>query len=272
MKKVSFLFAVCLLLLMTGLLAFRSANHYTDDFLKQLGISKANADEKIAGSFLWGSLDQQGVKNARNIALGNRAAVASSLLVYVKQYVESPAFVKEYKEMREKERPQAFLPQTPDDMHKEMIEQGKKGIADMEASVKKADPSMKPMFEKMLADLKKQQAVNADPNNKQIAAYRKNFPQMQKDAEAGNQQQLQRWEAKYPANHLLFIKTRLQQYLDETKDIDFDAELVTKNGINYFVNKDYERKSNRWKLAFRAGKPVIETSRKFAEKWMAEIR
>ena len=272
MKKVKFLFIVCLTMLVTGLVAFRSANRFTDDFLKQLGISKTDADEKISGSFLWGSLDLQGVKNARNIAVGNRAAVASNLLGYVKKYVASPAFVKEYNQMKQKEKPNLFLPQTPDDMHKEMIEQGKKGIADMEASVKKADPSMKPMFEKMLADLKKQHAVNADPNNKQIAVYRKNFPQMQKDADAGNQQQLQQWEAKYPSNHMLFIKIRLQQFLDETKDIDFDAALTQKNGINYFVNKDYERKSNRWKLAFRAGKPVIETSRKFAEQWMAEIR
>lgn len=272
MKKVNLLIVGCMAVLLFGLFAFQSANRFADDFLKQLGISKTDADQKIAGSFLWGSLDQQGVRNARNIAVGNRAAVASSLLTYVKKYVGSPAFIKEYNEMREKEKPELFVPQTPDDMQKDMITQGKKGIADMEESVKKADPSMKPMFEKMLADLKKQQVANEDPNNKQIAAYRKNYPQFQKDAEAGNQRLLKEWEAKYPVNHMLFIKNRLQQFLDETKDIDFDAELTEKSGIKYFVNKEYERMGNRWKMAFRAGKPVIETARKFTEQWMSEIK
>lgn len=272
MKKFNLLIAGCLVVLLSGLFAFQSASRFTDDFLKQLGISKTDADQKIAGSFLWGSLDQQGVRNARNIAVGNRAAVASSLLTYVKKYVASPAFIKEYNEMREKEKPQLFVPQTPEDMQKEMIANGKKGVADMEASVKKADPSMKPMFEKMLADIKKQQAINEDPNNKQIAAYRKNYPQFQKDAAAGNERLLKEWEAKYPVNHMLFVKTRLQQFLDETNNIDFDAELTEKSGIKYFVNKEYERKGNRWKMAFRAGKPVIETARKFTEQWMTEIK
>ena len=36
-----------------------------DDFLKQLGISKPGADEKITNSILDGSLDTYGVKNAK---------------------------------------------------------------------------------------------------------------------------------------------------------------------------------------------------------------
>ena len=102
---------------------------------------------------------------------------------------------------------------------------------------------------------------------------------MQKNYENGvkqNQQNYDRqvadWEAKYPSNHLLYVKKRLQEFLNETADIDFDAELVTKNGKKYFVNRAYESKGNRWKMAFRAGKDVITTARTFVEKWMSEIK
>jgi hypothetical protein len=80
------------------------------------------------------------------------------------------------------------------------------------------------------------------------------------------------WEARYPANHLLFIKVKLQAFLDATSDIDFNAQLKEKGGIKYFVNPDHERKENRWKMAFRAGKEAVEAGRAFAEQWIAEIQ
>ncbi|WP_290790403.1 hypothetical protein [Flavihumibacter sp. UBA7668] len=272
LKRIKYAVPVALFVLSFCLFSYVKASRMTDDFLKQLGISKTAADLKVSGGFLYGSLDQEGVKNAKNIAMGNRAAVTSSLLNYVKKQVNSPAFIKEYNDMREKEKPQLFTPQTPEEMHQDMIKQMNKSITEMELSVKKADPSMKPMFEKMLTDLKNQQKLAEDPNNKQIASYRKNYPQFVKDSEAGNQRSLKQWENKYPSNHLLFVKTRLQQFLDETSDIDFGAEVIEKNGTKYFVNKTYESKGNRWKMAFRAGKPVVETARSFAEQWINEIR
>ncbi len=54
--------------------------------------------------------------------------------------------------------------------------------------------------------------------------------------------------------------------MNETKVIDFNAGLTTKNGEKIFVNPDYERKGNRWKMAFRAGKEVVEPSREFVQK------
>src|SRR5688500_5300167 len=58
---------------------------YGDDFLKQLGIDKPAANEKITSSILGGYLDVYGEKNAKNIAKGNRAAVANDLLTNTKK-------------------------------------------------------------------------------------------------------------------------------------------------------------------------------------------
>ena len=243
-----------------------------EDFFQQLGISKTSADEKITNSLLGGYLDQYGLKNAKNIATGNRAGVANSLLVYTKQYTGGEAFQKEYRQLRENNKPQAQNVQTPEEMRTGMIEQYKKSLTETEASMKKSDASMKNIFEPIIATLKQQLKDVEDPNNKMIANYKKNYPEMIKSLEASNKQRLAEWEQKYPANQQLFLKARLQQFLEETGNIDFGAQLVEKNGKKYFADPAYEHMGNRWKLAFRAGKEVVEPARVFVQKWIDEIK
>ncbi|WP_407520231.1 hypothetical protein PDL71_09255 [Lacibacter sp. MH-610] len=244
---------------------------FTGDFLKQLGISKKDAEERIVSTILSGSFNEYGLRNAKNIATGNRAAIVKDVLVYSKSYINSAAFIKAYNDLKQNQKPQIQSLQTPEEMQKELIERSKKSVAEMEASAQKAEASFKPMFEKMVVDAKKQLKEAEDPNNKMIATYRKNYPQAVKDAQKGNEKLLADWEAKYPSNHLLFVKMRMQQFLDETKDIDFNAQLVEKNGNKYFANKVYESKSYRWKMGFRAGREAVEAARTFVEQWMNEI-
>lgn len=249
-----------------------TASKMTDDFLKQLGISKGDADEKIGGSILGGSVSLYGVKNAKNIALGNRKAVTLDLLKYTKQYVNSEAFIKKYNEMRAFYKPKENIPETPEEMRAKSIANYKKYVADAEESVKKADPQFKSIFEKNLEETKKHLKEAEDPNNKQYVLYAKNYPQLVKDFKSSYERSLAGWNEKYPASHLLFVKNRLQEFLDLTKDVDFSAGLVEKNKKKVFVNPDYERKDGRWKMAFRAGKEVVEPAREFVQKWIEEIK
>lgn len=249
-----------------------TVHKFGDDFLKQLGITKSAADEKITGSILGGYLDAYGVKNAKNIATGNRAAIAKDLLTYTKQYVKGVAFVKQYSALKESRKPQLNKTQAPEEMQRETIASYKKSVTDMEATVKTADASMKPIFEKVLIDAGKQLKEAEDPNNKSFVSYKKNYPELVNSNKQNYEKQLADWENEYPSNHLLFVKKRLQQFLDETKDIDFAAELTVKNGKKIFVNRAYESKGNRWKMAFRAGKEVVEPARAFVQQWMEEIK
>jgi hypothetical protein len=242
------------------------------DIFEQLGISKQGADEKITNSLLGGYLDQYGLRNAKNIASGNRAAVAKDLLAYTKQHVSGAAFQKAYSQLRESNKPKPNSIQNPEEMRTGMIEQYKKSITETEANMKKADASMKNIFEPILVTLRQQLKDAQDPNNAMLDNYKKNYPGMLKSTEASNQQRIIEWETRYPANQLLFIKVRLQQFLDETGNIDFNAALLDKNGKKYFVNPAYEHKGNRWKLAFRAGREVIEPTREFVRSWLAEIK
>jgi len=249
-----------------------TANRFAEDFLQQLGITKVSANEKITNSILGGYLDQYGLQKAKNIALGNRGAVTKDLLAYTKQYVNSAAFQKEYNLLRENNKPAPNSIQSPEEMRTGMIEQYKKSVAETEANMKKSDSSMKKIFEPILVSLRQELKNAEDPNNKMLANYKKNYPEMLKSLEASNKQQLADWEAKYPSDKWLFIKERLKHFMEETGNIDFAAQLIEKNGKKYFVNPAYEHKGNNWKLAFRAGKEVIEPARAFVQGWVAEIK
>lgn len=72
-------------------------------------------------------------------------------------------------------------------------------------------------------------------------------------------------------NYKTNIKAQLQQFLDESADVDFEAKIEQKNGLNEFVNEDYRRKSYVWKQCFRMGKPATTELRKIAEDWLKEL-
>ena len=98
-----------------------------DGFLQQLGISKTEADKKISKSILGGYMDAYGLKNLKNIAAGNKAAIAKDLLAYTKKQVSTQAFIKEYTEMRNNYKPQPENIETPEEIRKRMIAEYKKG-------------------------------------------------------------------------------------------------------------------------------------------------
>lgn len=250
--------------------SFRLASFNTE-LLSQLGMTKSSAEQKITNSILWGSLDGYGVKNLKNLATGNKAAIAKDLLEYTKKHVSSQVFIKEYAQLKESNKPTVDPIQTPEEYEKQTLAQLKKSVSELETAVKNSDKDLKPIFETSLKDVQKQLKDAQDPKFKDFVNYRESYPKIVESTKQLLEHRLGTWEKKYPTNHLLFVKQRLQEFLMETKDIDFSAELVEKNGKKRFVNPTYERKSNRWKMGFRAGKEVVETSRAFAEKWIAEI-
>lgn len=271
-KSLILFFAPTLFLSAFFVICSFTATKFGDDFLKQLGLTKQGADEKISNSILGGYINAYGAKAAKNIALGNRKAVTLDLLSYTKKYVSDPAFVKAYNELREQNKPVEQKLQTPEEMQAAEIESYKKSVTELEKSVKTADASIKKIFETSLEDAKKALKNAQDPNNKYLAAYRKNYPEMVKSFKDSHDRSIADWNLKYPQNQLLFVKKRLQEFLDATKDIDFSAELTEKNGKKVFVKQEYERKDGRWKMAFRAGKEVVEPARDFVQKWIEEIK
>lgn len=276
LTKVLLLFRYCLTLAIVAvfsisLFSFR-AKKFTNDLFGQLGISQSLTDSKITNSFIGGYVDGLSGRKLSSIAVADRAIVTKDLLQYTKQFVNGDTYKKAYAQLKERNKPAQNKLQTPAEMRKGLIDSYTKAVSQMEESVKKADASMKKIFEDMLVESKKNLKDAQDPNNEMIKNYESNYDMMLKTNEATYQQQMEMWEEEYPTNHMVYIKRRLQQFLDETKAIDFNAELIERNGKKFFVNPAYERKSNRWKMAFRAGKEVVEPARAFVQQWLTEIK
>jgi hypothetical protein len=266
-----FLVTLILIILGTSLLSFKTEQLY-GDFLKQLGITRQEANEKISGSFLTGGLNYYGIRNLKNIVKSDRAAIVKDLASYAKQYANSPEYIKQYIALKESNKPEQYKLETPEETRANMIKMAKEAVQQTEESLRKAPAEMKSIFEKTLEAAKQNLKQAEDPNNKAMKAYSQNFAAAEKQMKESHESLLKQWEAKYPTNHLLYIKVRLQAFLQATKDVDFSAELIEKNGIKYFVNPDYERKGNQWKMAFRAGKDAVETARTVTQDWMNEIK
>lgn len=271
-RPVMIALGICLILATTlSLLSFQ-VKQLPIDIFQQMGINQNAADQKITNSILGGFLDQQGVQQAKNIATGERSAIVRDLISYTRKYVASPAFVQAYEEMRASYYPEKQEIQSPEDLRRQMIQQLEESVAQNEAAVKTADANLKPIFQEVLTSARQLLEEAKDPNNPQLAIYAENYQQMVTLTEQSFQEQVRHWEMEYPEDHQQFVKKRLQQFLDETDNIDFSAEVIMKNGKKVFVNPNYEHKGKRWKMAYRAGREVILPARELVQQWIAAIK
>ena len=69
-----------------------------------------------------------------------------------------------------------------------------------------------------------------------------------------------------PADPAELVRNRLKEFLEESATVDFDAKLIGKT----FSDPTYESKDQKWKMYFRAGKPVIDAAREEVKKWLQE--
>ncbi|HEX2846808.1 MAG TPA: hypothetical protein VHN59_09680 [Chitinophagaceae bacterium] len=264
------------ILLSAGFLfsSYRS-RHAADDIWKALGISQQAGTDGIKASFLNGYLYYYGARNAKNIALNDRKAIAQDLLAYTKQYISGPAFKKQYEDLRKSAQPQqpaAIKLRTIEEIQKEEVTKTEKSIKDMEKTLKEVSAdiakSMQPVLEMQKQNLKDYQ----NPKNPMFASIQQSEKYQQEDEQRRYQENMELWKKNYPENINQFIAGKLQKMLDATKGIDYNAALVEKYNKKRFVNPAYEAKNTEWKQGFRAGKEVTETARAFAQQWLGELK
>jgi hypothetical protein len=74
-------------------------------------------------------------------------------------------------------------------------------------------------------------------------------------------------DKKMPADPNELIKKRLEKFMEISATVDFEATL---NGTQ-FANPEYEKKSDQWKMCYRAGKAVIAAAREEVATWLKEL-
>lgn len=265
----------CMLISSSFLFSSYQAKKMTDDIWKMLGISRQTGTEGIKNSFLNGYLYYYGVKNAKNIAVNDRASVAKDLLNYTKEYVSGSEFKKQYEELRKSAKPQepVLKPlRSVSEIQKDEIAKTEKGIKDTEKTLKQVNADMAKGIQPLLDMLRKNLKDYQNPNHEYFAAIAMGEKYQQESQQKNYADNMKRWETNFPESINAFIADKLKKMLEYTKGIDYNAALVEKYGKKRFVNQAYEGKRTEWKQGFRAGKDVTEPARAFAEKWLSELK
>lgn len=244
-----------------------------DNLWQQLGIPETSGRNNIKESFLSGALRYYGVRNFKNITLNNRAAIATDLLNYTKKYVSTPEFNKEYLKFRQDMKPYPpDAPKTKEGIREGYIKELETQLQNMQKLLPTTkDEIVKKFFTERIPQLKKEIEDLKLPNNPRVENAWQAEQNRIKWANEAYQKKVKEWETEFPESYVQLIKNRLEQFLDKTKDMDYNAELTERQGKKRFTNPVYEGKDYQWKMAFRAGKEVTETARIFAQQWLKEL-
>ncbi|HET8772981.1 MAG TPA: hypothetical protein VFP80_04290 [Thermoanaerobaculia bacterium] len=237
------------------------------DVLTDLKISKKDAASETVQSLAGGHVNTWRVRSAFKAASpAVRTALVEQTLIWTKAYVSSAQFAKDYAAYREQAKPQA--PERTMTVDQELA-QRKKERDEQLAEAKKSAAEMPAEYRKMAEEGYKAAAASMKqmdtPEFRKIE--RQGIEMQRKQEDENYEEQVAQWEQDYPADPKELVKARLEQFLEATEDVDFDATL---NGRK-FADKQYERKPQEWKLAYRAGKAPVEKARAFAEAWLKEL-
>ena len=258
MKKRNYFIALALLTVTV------SAWKIADDIITRLGMEQkfvqGNIVSNLVGRFSssqmedYDNADDQEVSfrlpyipapKLSTVISGDKAGAAKELCEYVKKYINSEEFMTEYAAQRESAMP------LRDNGTSLSTLKGNKIVNQKNINNYKTDT-------KYVAEQQKELDETQKRIDALLEAAKKPFP-----GKAN-------WEKKYPADPTALIKKRLQEYLQLAATVDFNAALTIpdKYKIKKFTNPVYEKKSNKWKAIFRAGKEVNDVLTAFVKEWL----
>lgn len=239
---------------------------------QQLGLSQQEGTDQIRHSFANGYSNFYGARNAKNIALGNRAAVVKNLFLHTKTHISSPEFKTYYTKERAASKPNEPTPaKSKEDIRRDLMADTEKNIRDSKKAMASMSADLKKAMLPAVADAKKQLEEYKKPDNKIVEIHYQGEQSRFKMDKEKYEQDLLNWQNNYPEDIRQLIKNRLEKYLALAATVDFDAELVLKNGKKKFVNPAYESKHSDWKTIFRAGKEVYQTVKPLVEEWISKL-
>jgi hypothetical protein len=241
------------------------------DVLSQLGITLDAAKEAI-GSVITAGVYNPGLP-AQAFKLMPPAARAQAVTAgvgWLKTYVASPDFKRQYLDARQVHKPEAPTSErTPeqelqkaDADQQQQLEESKKAIAALpEAQRKVLEESLKSTAE-ILA--KKNTPESRKMRLDEIRAERDT---RQKEYDAA----VAKWKQDYPDDPRPLVARRLREFLQLSADVDFNAKLKTAEGRTLFENPAYQAKSSQWKMCFRAGREATGAARAAVQAWLTEL-
>jgi hypothetical protein len=272
MKKLALL--ISLSALVFGFAAFRTAETSAVRFLTTLGISEEAAHDYVWSSFSGMYLSYPSIAKVKSMQPGDRATLTREISEFAKAYAASAEFKKKYLDYREGRKPTPpEKPKTAAQMKQEQKDNLQKSLRETEENMKKSSGDQKKMYESIVTTFKEQLKSLDDPKNTMFSPEMDKYMQQGYDMQVKEyNEKLAKWEKDNPTVPNEMIKRWLTEFLKVSKDVDFGAALVAGDGgKRLFAKTEYERKPDQWKMCFRAGKPVVDAGRAFAQQWLEEL-
>ena len=242
-----------------------------DDYLKEMKTTKTAVQDFVQSSIGYGSLYYPSA--CSKIPKDKRPALVRAVGDFARTFVKTDVFKQWYEGYREDRKPKEpeLMPLSAETRKKQIADM-KKAIADQEKAQASAPADQKALYKDIITSFREslKQFENQDKSNDaQMDAYIK---QANAAATQEYKEKLAKFESEYPAgNPKALVRRRLQEFLDISANVDYNAKLVKKGDMWEFANPAYENKDGKWKMAFRAGKETTEAARAVAKDWLKDL-
>lgn len=242
----------------------------------QIGMSENAAREEVLRGIDAGSVNYSAAAKAFKAVDGAaRAQLVIAVIAWGRAYTSSPAFEQAYAAHR-KDRmptPPAFEGAPEEELAKRLAQQEQEFERNM-ASTRKMMEQLSPEQRKMMEDgLKAGAEAMKQMKSPEMQKLQLDGIRMQREAESADYtRRLEEWKTKYPESARGLIAARLKEFLTLSADVNFDAALESRDGKMRFVDPQYERKHDRWKLCYRSGRETVAAARAGAEAWLTSLQ
>ena len=246
------------------------------DVLTQLGVPAPMAKEAVVSAISGGYFNTSlGYKVLKASAPAARAELVTGAVAWAKAYVASTEFQAAYATVREAQKPRepTFVGTAEEEFRKKQAEQQAeqdKSTAELKATLPQLPPETRKAVEEGMKAAAEMQAKMDTPEMRKMMIDGITMERASKKQEY--ERDLQTWQTNFPESPRALVVKRLQKFLADTKDVDFDAALTTRNGRKVFVKEEYEAKPGEWKQAFRAGREAVTAARTAVQAWLTELQ
>jgi hypothetical protein len=240
--------------------------------LAGLGVSDATGRQIVDEWLRSGSLNVSAVAKSFKAAVpAGRVTLVKNALSWAKAYTESPAFKAEYEKQRQADTPTPpGVDGTVDDELARQRAERQKSVDEMKKGLAQMTPEMRTSMEAAIKEIEaSNQKMGTDP--KMVASTRQMVELLRADEQEAYQKRLEAHEQRFPPTPKSLIARRLQEFLDMSKDVDFDAKLVPAGSKMRFADPRYEEKPPEWKLYYRAGRDAVAAAREVAQAWLKAL-
>jgi hypothetical protein len=264
MKPLLGMTAVCLMVV-------AMARGIAADVLSDFGISEGRAREAFFDSFASGSVSLVGnVQVFKAASPQVRASMVKTVTALARTYAESSDFARRYADHREANAPDPLPPaKTADDVLAKQRADYEKQVAEMRAMFDEITPQQRVVLERGFDEMfARFDAMEKDGTKAQLTDLLN--AQRERDVQA-YEARMKEFERDFPKDSGALVAMRLRRFLDATRDLDFSARLVERDGKMRFADPALEARPAEWKMCFRAGQPATQSAREFAQSWLASL-